>query len=332
MRSPRFLVATSVVAAMLGCKPAAADDVSVADAGNFHLGGYSSVGVQIHSDGKAEAALNEVSLFLNWDSHDRWRIFSELEVEKPLTWEQGHSVSDEYFYFDVERLYVDYSLSGKLNLRAGHFLTPIGRWNLIHAAPLVWTTSRPAATARLFPLGFNGVMVYGATPWNDAAIEYSAYIETLRDQTDDPGEIQYKDTRGLRLAYTGAFEAGLNYSEFQEETPGNPHYRMLGLDFLKVVNGWEFSGEWYTRYESHDGDNSGGGYLQGVAPLGNRWYAVARLESMHRPDEETTDRWVLGATWRWKSDQVFKLEFVGGHDAYPDDTPRGFAASYSILF
>lgn len=336
MRMPRlvatYLAATSVVAAILACNPAAAEETPPGEEKNLSIGGYSSAGFQIHPGGEAEASLHEVSLIFNWDAGGRLRLFSEMEVEKPLTWEEGDGIDTDDAHFDVERLYADYSLTGKLNVRAGRFLTPVGRWNLIHAAPLVWTTLRPAATEVLFPLAINGVMLHGTAPWGTAAIEYSAFVEAVRDQDRDPGEIPYEKMRGVRLAYTGIAEAGVTLTEFEDDGPGNPRrYRMLGLDFFKAVQGWEFSGEVYGRFERGDDDYSGGGYLQAVAPLGNRWFAIGRLENLHQPDEGGTGRWLVGAAWRWKNDQVFKVEYVGGREEHPD-MPRGFVASYAILF
>lgn len=332
MRYPFFSVAASVVAALLACNPAAADETAPPAEQNLHVGGYASGGFQIHPGGRAAADLHELSLILNWDAGGRLRLFSELELETPLTWEEGESINSKNAEFDVERLYADYSMTGALNVRGGRFLTPIGRWNVIHAAPLVWTTNRPAATEELFPKAINGVMLYGTLPLNEGAFEYALFGEALRDQTEDNDERNFEKTRGVRLAYTGIAEVGMTVSEFEEDTLGQPRYRMLGLDFFKAVNGWEFSGEAYRRFKrGDDDDRSGGGYLQAVAPLANRWFAIARVENLRLSDEGNEGRWLVGMAWRWKTNQVFKLEYAGGRDEHPE-MPRGFAASYAILF
>jgi len=331
MRLSRLVVVFSVAAALPPCNPVLADAALPEEGPGFSLGGYSSAGVQLHPGGHAEAALNEVSLILNWDGGGRLRAFAEFEVEKPLFWEEGESLTTDDAYFDVERLYADYSLSGSVNLRAGRFLTPIGRWNLIHAAPLVWTSLRPAATYRLFPLAVNGAMLHGAIPWGEAAVEYAAYAEAVRDQTDDPGEVPFEHTRGLRVNYSGTFELGLSLAAFRRQEPGQARYQMLGLDFYKSWSGYELSGELYQAFEHGDQRDSGGGYLQGVAPLGNRWYAVGRLESLREPGQGAEGRWLLGAAWRRNNAQVLKLEYVGGREAHPH-MPRGLVASYAILF
>ncbi|MEZ0238497.1 MAG: hypothetical protein ACAH06_10570 [Methylophilaceae bacterium] len=332
MRNSSFLVATSVVAAFLACNPAAADDSATLSAEHLHVGGYASGGFRVHPGGKAAADLHELSLILNWDGGGKLRLFSELEVETPLTWEEGGSISSNDADFDIERLYADYSLTGALTMRGGRLLTPVGRWNVTHAAPLVWTTNRPAATEKLFPEAINGVMLYGTLPLNEGALDYALFGEALRDQTKDKDEPFFEKTRGVRLAYIGIAEVGMTLSEFEEDAIGQPRYRMLGLDFFKALNGWEFSGELYRRFaRGNDDDRSGGGYAQVVAPLGNRWFAIGRLENLRLPDEGTTGRWLVGTAWRWKNNQIFKLEYVGGRDEHPD-MPRGFAASYAILF
>ena len=111
-----------------------------------------------------EAAIDEISLILRWENDGRFKFFGELELERPISWNDNERISHKNAYLDLERLYLDYNLSEKLNLRAGRFLTPAGRWNLLHAAPLVWTTTRPLVTSRLFPASTNGLMLYGSVP------------------------------------------------------------------------------------------------------------------------------------------------------------------------
>ena len=55
------------------------------------------------------------------------------------------------------------------------------------------------------------------------------------------------------------------------------------------------------------------------------------MENLRLSDEGNEGRWLVGTAWRWKTNQVFKLEYAGGRDEHPE-MPRGFAASYAILF
>lgn len=327
----RFLrVFASVASTLLLCNPAyAGEEGSIAE--GIHLGGYASANLNLHPGGKAEATVSETSLFLSWDGNGRWRLFSELEIENPLHWHEGASLSTGKADFDVERLYADYVYSERATFRIGRFLTPVGRWNLIHADPLVWTTRRPLATERLFPLNVNGLMVQGALPFNDSELEYAVYTEAVHDMRHGQDEIPFENTRGARLALTGTVDIGLSLLDFSEETPGNPHYRLLGLDFSATRNGWEASGEVFQRFRVGGTDAGSGGYLQGVAPLGSRWFAVGRLETLQRPAEGSIQRWLVGAAWRMDEKRVFKLDYMGG-DAERSGAPKGMFASFAVLF
>ncbi len=323
----------SVVLTLSLCKPALAEDVSATEdwLSGFKLGGYSSATVIAHSSGHTEAALNEVSFLIGWEGNSHFRFFSELEIERPATWNEYRRYSYEEQHFDLERLYLDYSLSEKVNLRAGRFLTPAGIWNLLHAAPLVWTSTRPLATSQLFPVAVNGLMVYGAVPLENLGLEYSVYIETLKDQLRDDDETLFKDVHGARLTLTGEINVGLTMMEFKERIDNTPQFRMIGLDFVTHYKDWEFSGEGFQRYYSNGGNGGSGAYLQTAIPLGGDWYGLARVETFQRPQQGSADRWLVGAAWRAAPKQILKMEVVGGDEVRPD-APKGFLASYSILF
>lgn len=330
MRIP-LLFSISVAIALNISQVIAAETDAPSSWEHLKLGGYSSAGINVHPGGKTDGGLNEVSLILSWEDNRRFRFFSELELERPLTFNEHDITVGRDLYFDLERLYVDYNLSEKLNLRAGRFLTPAGVWNLVHAAPLVWTSSRPLATSRLFPVSTNGLMFYGALPLANDAFEYSFFVEGLKDQSLDKGEISYKDTKGARFTLSGKVNWGLSLLEFREDMPSSTRFRMLGLDFLVQHEGWEFSGEAFQRYTNSYSDGGSGAYLQGVAPLGNQWFAVARVENFNRPAEGSSERWLLGTAWRMSANRVLKIEYIGG-DEERLESPKGLLASFAILF
>lgn len=303
---------------------------------NFKIGGYSSASILAPRKGTTEFNLNEVSLLLSWENEGRFKFFSELELERPISWNSNDRLDHQNNYLDLERLYIDYNHSDKLNIRTGRFLTPAGRWNLLHAPPLVWTASRPLATSFLFPNGVNGVMLFGATPLQlgimDQTLEYSVFVEGLKDQVHDRGEIVYKDVAGAQFRIGNQFNVGLSLATFKEDRPGNPEYRMLGLDFITHVNGWELSGEGFQRFTNNGKDGGSGAFVQSAAPLGNNWYWLTRLETFQRPQEISGERWVLGVTKRVAPAQLLKMEFIGGSADLDFETPRGFVASFAVLF
>ncbi|WP_235276200.1 hypothetical protein [Methylotenera sp. G11] len=335
IRAGRQVVyAVSVALLAMLCKIAHADE-SADDSSGLQLGGYASAGITAPHKGDTEFNLNEISLLLSWDNNARLKFFSELELERPLSWNENKHFNNKNSYVDLERLYLDYNLSEKINVRGGRFLTPAGRWNLLHAAPLVWTSTRPLATNYLFPPAINGVMMHGATPLKingeEQSFEYALYAETLKDQDKENNEIIYKNVAGAYFKLNNRFNPGLSLASFTEDRPDAPDYRMIGLDFITHVKGWEISGEGFQRITSNGSNGGSGAYLQNAAPLGNNWYWLTRLETFQKPGVVSGERWVLGLTKRITPKQLLKMEFVGGSDEFTD-TPRGFAGSFAVLF
>lgn len=338
----KIIIAIASVTSLFAlCKPVFAEEASAANLwSGFRLGGYSSAGVTLHRDENAEAAINEVSLLLTWNGDSRWSFFGELELERPLSWNDDRKFHSKESHLDLERLYLDYNISENMNLRLGRFLTPNSRWNLLHASPLVWTSTRPLATYRLFPTGTNGLMLHGSVPVNDYAIDYMLFAEMLEDQEKDNLDLPFEHVRGARLALSKQWNFGISLLSFEEKDikalgGQDKTYRMLGLDFIKQLGKVELSGEGFARFTSNGGDGGSGAYLQTAVPLNalglNNWYWLTRLETLQRPKEGSSERWLTGATWRVKPTQLLKLEFAGGSGNQPE-APRGFIASYAFLF
>lgn len=301
----------------------------------FKVGGFSSAGITLHRDAEAEAAINELSLLITWNNLDRLSFFSELEIERPLAWNDSERFSREEGKLDLERLYFDYNLTEKLNFRIGRFLTPNSRWNLLRAPPLVWTSSRPLATSRLFPIATNGITLHGTLPFGNKALEYKLFTELLEDQKQDNNELLFEHVRGARFSIKSDSDIGISLLSFSERDTfdgiSGASYRMLGLDFVTKLNGTEISGEVFQRITSKGKEGGSGAYIQTAVPIKDNWYWITRLESLNRPNEGSFERWLIGATLRVKPTQLLKFEFTGGSGDQPE-APRGFTASYALFF
>lgn len=327
----RFVI--SVTSLLLLCKPAFAQETETAPTllDGFSVGGYASASLTVPRNSSVEAAIDDISLIVRWEGDSRFKFFGELELERPIAWNEDKRFNSKDTYFDLERLYLDYNLSEKLNLRAGRFLTPAGRWNLLHAAPLMWTSTRPLVTSRLFPASTNGLMFYGSAPIQNQAFEYTFFVETLKDQIHDNDEIRFRDVGGARFTLNNSANIGLTLMTLRETEPRSPSYRLIGLDFMRQFNRLELSGEGYFRLTDSGNDGGSGAFLQSAYQLGHDWVALARLETFQSPRDGTAERWLIGAAKQIKPNQRLKLEFVGGTGDLPD-APRGFVGSYAILF
>ncbi|HYP68793.1 MAG TPA: hypothetical protein VEP67_11170 [Thiobacillaceae bacterium] len=310
-------------------------------------GGYISVQANNLKNEKSKAALQDLSLFLHSDPTPTWHFFSEMELSNALVLTRdGFTTTDADL--DFERLYVDYNVSPRQTLRLGKFLTPVGRWNQIHADPLVWTVSRPLTTAAPFARNASGIQLYGSRPLGLSAIDYHIYLDdsALFDPTEGH-ELTYMDVDvtpnptssfehggGMRLQYRtmdDAFQAGLSAARYRLKDL--PRFKdLVGLDLFYTKNDIEVSGETvYRQDEGASANTEWGGFLQLVLPMGRDLYAIAYHErykaQLFSGVLNTTS---VGITYRPKPPLSIKLE---RRDSWGQErlAPDGWLFSIAIL-
>lgn len=321
----------------------------------FWLGGYGAFQVEDLKDTSWQAQLNDLSLFIGWEK-DRWRFFSELELGDGITFGNNDAINTNHAYFNLERLYFEYLAKNTFNLRFGKFLTPIGRWNQIHAAPLVWTTSSPMIVDGPFAMHSTGGMAYGNFEVFNRLWGYILYGGGRNQldfkSPDESSDDDYKDPIGFRLSQDapGLYQLGFSYAHYTETKFHRGVKNLLGLDAFWTQKRFELSGEFIYRfgsdYKNLDFDARGGSenlwglYVQGVAPLLGNLYGVARYEAFQRQGAKSVGNlWIVGLAYRPMPPLVFKAEYRFAE--YSDINPpfktyggmtEGFAASIAVLF
>jgi hypothetical protein len=297
-------------------------------------GGYASSDLTKESSEPWTLDVSHLSLFLWWSGDSRFRFFSETDLENALTI-QARRTSTDGAYLALERLYADWAQSDALNFRFGKFLTPIGRWNLIHAAPLVWTTSRPVMTVQAFPTNATGAMVYGTLTSVGAGLDYSIYGSIGKELRPDPDLDTFKEAFGAHVSYPlqPSLEIGFSFASYEEANEVGDHKNLIGVDGVWSQNGYEISGEAIYRTSSEQGGmDERGGYIQGVAPLGKKFYAVGRYEYLLESHAiAPSNLWLAGVDYRWNRSLILKTEFSKAQHSLIQE-PGGFLASVAALF
>ncbi|MDR3416567.1 MAG: hypothetical protein P4L83_10305 [Nevskia sp.] len=301
---------------------------------DLYLGGYASSDLGKEESQPWSLDVSHLSLFLWWQGDSRFRFFSETDLENAVT-VQPRRTSSDGAYLALERLYADWTQSDAVNIRVGKFLTPVGRWNLIHAAPLVWTTSRPLITDTPFPTNATGAMLYGTLTGIGAGLDYSVYGSIGRELRPDPHLDTFNEAYGAHLSYPflRSLQVGLSFVNFDQVHEPGERQNLVGVDACWSQGGYELSTELGWRF-SYDGSkfDAKGGFVQGVAPVGGRFYAVGRYEYFHQPgDEPGVSLWLVGLDYRWSHALILKTEFSKAVDNRLQ-VPEGFLASVAVLF
>ena len=124
-------------------------------AGDYYFSGYANIEVVDSFNAPAELVLDDLSLFAGGHISPWANPFMEVEFSKHTLIQQGGNPAHGEVI--VERFYNDSTLSEQDTLRVGKILTPLGDWNLVHAAPLTPIVTRPYTAARGFHAYASGI-------------------------------------------------------------------------------------------------------------------------------------------------------------------------------
>lgn len=318
-----------------GAPSGAVYGTALGDSG-FNLGGYAAVEAADELGADAAASFKSLSVLLSWQGQGRWSFFGELEGENLITFNAGELGDDHEAELVLERLHVDYAWSDALQFRIGKFLTPIGRWNVIHAAPLTWTTSRPLITESTFPTNATGAMARGVVSLAGRALEWSVYTSPGEELAPEEDSDPFKEAYGLRLDYdlSHGLQLGLSFAEYEQKREKDEHKTLYGIDFLWQYQRFELSGEWAYRTRTQGGSSAdeSGAYVQAVAPLYRLLYGVVRYETFDPAGAGAgLNLYVSGLTWRFRPGWAAKLEYRIATDNSVGQ-PEGWRASLAVLF
>lgn len=296
------------------------------------LGGYSNVNLERNEGGPARLTLDDLSFFIIWDPAPRLHFFSEQEFENLLEIDDhGHGGTNKQTY-SVERLYGDFAAADALNVRVGQFLTPVGRWNVIHAQPLVWTTSRPLVTLVPFAPQTTGAMLFGSFFPLTGSLTYTLYGQVVNALDAEPEAPQLADrSAGARLEYwsDSGGSVGASYLGFTDE---GQWQHLGGLDTFWRRGPMELMGEFAYVGAPHPLGNQWGLYLQSALEVWPRVYLVGRYEHFdQRAPQPEVNLIVTGLAFKPVPYVVLKAEYLfADHPA--DESPPGFKASFALLF
>lgn len=302
---------------------------------NLNIGGYINGLYQRPEGMQDKLALDALSIFITWSPHQRVRFFTEVEADEWLSTDRIDTLNNA---IQAERLYVDLLASESTTFRLGKFLTPIGHWNLIHAAPLIWTTTRPLVNLpETFSPHLNGLMVSRKFDLGEHNADVSLYADSSGDFDVFDNAFGFQNAFGGRIHFEifDHLQLGASFINFQNESLSRlTRNNLYGVDLLWKNNGYEFELESIYRHASDNQGHEKGFYLQGVVPLVDDFYAVGRYEYLngtHNFVATNTDVFVAALAWRPYVPLVIKAEYRFG-EQNQFAAPSGFYSSIAMFF
>lgn len=356
----------AIVTAALAAGAARAQDTEPSDSyvpgqgfnvGPVNLAGYSSLVASLPDQGRKTLSLEDLSLYASAHVGIFVNPFMEAELTglNLLPWAKGDDSGDGgkgHGYVVLERLYDDVQLPDGYTIRFGKMLAPVGDWNQIHAAPLVLSTVRPAATYRGFSQYATGLSVLYSDPearWPDVQV-YWQPMDEFSARPDSIVDDHYRLVEGLHVSFPLALLDKVGFSVQRTIDRLGVEQHLAGVDFRYTMGPVTLQGEGVVSSLSQPAGVQTPRSLEWsayVAPsyaFDDRWSIYGWYEiydgrgtasasaGQAGPASDGTAQDVLaGFAFRPQPAMVFRLEYllnVGG----PPVNPTGLFASWSVLF
>lgn len=325
----------------------------------WDISGYIKVLADVPTDNRnAEVELDDLSVFVSGNVNKWLNPFVEAEYFSGTLWQSkgNRKFTDGKFIF--ERLYNDFKFSQNSQLRVGKFLAPVGFWNLIHAAPLVWTVNRPISSTYSYSNYITGVE-YGHLFNAMSGERFDVYVQLTKEF--DPKPLS-KHPRRYDKILGGSWTLADNLDtrasfDIQYAEVETSQSKRLTASFQKIwyLRSWDIDTQFiYTRitnsnakFDSEDMlekgvknddaaaiDNGwdGGGYIQARYRFAPKWNVYSRAEYFHFAVEKASGKnFIFGARYRigkWGNINA-EYKWGGGAQGIAND---GLSVSYNAMF
>jgi len=314
-------------------------------AGNYHLSGYTNIEVIDRFDAPTRLDLDDLSLFAGGRISQLVNPFTEVELSKHTLIQQGGNPAHGDVI--VERFYNDAILSEHDTLRVGKILTPLGDWNLVHAAPLIPIITRPYTTARGFHAYMSGVNWLhdpedGVTP--DLQLYWQPGDEWFKRPTSQTirnfhnvlgGHVNMPlglvDKIGASFQHGQLIETGEMFTLYGVNA--NKTFGKLRLESEAITS--RFSGAVLPGATPRIHDYESGIYGLADYSITPQWHGILEWEryqdhTVNLPSRNT----LVAVAYRPSAPMVWKLEYIhqAGVSASMAPIRTGWKAAFSLLF
>jgi hypothetical protein len=216
--------------------------------GTAAVGGYMDIEFLAGEDGSTFDQHRFVP-FLYAEVSDRVHVASEIEFEHGGLVSGGGGTDGE---IKVEFATIDIAVGEPLNVRGGVLLSPLGRTNIYHDAPMLDLTERPLVDRSIIPttLSESGLGVYGTVyPSDLVVVQYEAYLVNGFDDgtVNGDGVLSIRSGRGSQRndnnnsrAFTGRVnvsprlgtDIGVSVHTGDYDSEGRRNLTIAALDFM----------------------------------------------------------------------------------------------------
>ena len=159
---------------------------------------------------------------------------------------------DAYYWdwggISIQRVWIEYKPNDYFGIRAGHYLTPFGVWNVDHGPTVVIPAHRPfIITSQLMPDAQTGLYAYGRLfPSDSTFIDYGLTVSNGRGPVQKLYDLDDHKALGLNLGFSYRGPVSLSFGTylFWGKTTDTAEVQSIDL----VINAVDISDEVVYQY------------------------------------------------------------------------------------
>ncbi len=304
----------------------------------WNVSGYLKLEFAAANNQPTAIEIDDLSLFISGNIN-RWiNPFIEAELYQIPLWQSGEGLQFDDINFIIERLYNDSKLTDATTLRLGKFLAPVSRWNLLHAAPLVWTTSRPLTTKYSFANYISGIHVrHELDVFSGHALEF--YWQPYEDFYPKPRSKSrhYQSVYGASWILQDDLDRYLSFNiQHANVKHSNESRTTIGINGMLHHEYFELESEllstWVNNQPNNINAQDWGGYLQLSVPIPFDLNIISRYEHFEFSHQsQAVDTFLNGLVYRPYSKLSLKLEWQQSWGSLQENK-TGLYASVAVMF
>jgi len=232
------------------------------------IGGYGEVSYNKTNDLNAEIDVQRLVMLFGYKFDERVQFVTEIEFEH---------VKEVY----IEQAFINYSISPKLNLRAGLMLVPMGIVNEFHEPTTFNGVERPSIDNKIIPTTWREIGIGASGRIDNIGVKYQAYLfngflshdgnsgklkgsnalrggrqkgaESTMSNLSVAGKLDFYGINGLRLGISG-YNGKTSAVDGQNKIPGSEiGVSMVGIDGRYIYKKFSTRGQ-YTFASLSDTD------------------------------------------------------------------------------
>jgi len=307
--------------------------------GKVLISGYNETSWEAKNGQPQTITIDDLSLFVSATINNYINPFVEMEIASASLWEEAKGAGFRGSRLVLERLYNDIHLNEQINIRIGKSLSPVGEWNRIHAAPLVWTTNRPITTQFSFSESISGLNIQYTQHNNNV---YQIYFQPGNEWVPKPiiknRPRRYNSVFGLSFdkyfnlndklgfAFQYAQVRGSQDKQWVFSLDGQWQSKLIDFEFQSTYTIIDF------KHPANKKSNEWGSYFQAIWHFNEKWHAVFRPEYFEARTKESQSSILYGLVYRPEPALSFKLEYMDVNHQQSFGFSQGWFASLAVLF